>query len=161
LAISSTHMNEPISSAESLRDILSDAADTASRFIWDVDNCVCKADLFSGTWIDGGHDLSGKSVLIGGLKVYPEEIESLLNLHPVRMSCVRALKNPITGSLVVAEVVLNNPGESTSHHASQIKTEILQICRDSLPRHKVPATINFVPALSVASSGKVARRRDA
>jgi acyl-coenzyme A synthetase/AMP-(fatty) acid ligase len=107
------------------------------------------------------HFLGRRSGLInvGGLKVYPEEIESLLNLHPaVRMSCVRARKNPITGSLVVAEVVLNDPVEATSHYVSQIKTEILKICRESLPRHKVPATIDFVPALNLASSGKVTRR---
>jgi len=107
------------------------------------------------------HFLGRRSGLInvGGLKVYPGEIESLLNLHPaVRMSCVRARKNPITGSLVVAEVVLNDPVDAASHYVSQIKTEILKICRQSLPRHKVPATIDFVPALNLASSGKVTRR---
>lgn len=95
---------------------------------------------------------------VGGLKVYPEEIESFLNLHPaVRASCVRGRKNPITGSLVVADIVLQPQGESAAADASQIKAEILENCRSGLPRHKVPAIINFVSALRVESNGKMAR----
>ena len=45
---------------------------------------------------------------VGGLKVHPEEVEAVINRHPrVRMSLVRTRKNPITGALVVADVVLN------------------------------------------------------
>src|SRR5438552_5992393 len=44
---------------------------------------------------------------VGGLKVYPEEVEAVINRHPaVRMSIVRSKRSPITGSLVVADVVL-------------------------------------------------------
>ena len=60
----------------------------------------------------------GGIINIGGLKVHPEEIESVINRHPqVRMSLVRARQNPITGSIVVAEVVLergNGTGECTA-----------------------------------------------
>src|SRR5580693_5570009 len=49
----------------------------------------------------------GGIINIGGLKVHPEEIEAVINRHPdVRMSLVRPRKNPITGAIVVAEVVL-------------------------------------------------------
>ena len=40
----------------------------------------------------------------------------------------------------------------------QIKNDILELCREALPRHKVPASISFVPALEVAATGKLARR---
>src|SRR5205085_12212123 len=44
---------------------------------------------------------------VGGLKVYPEEVEATINRHPaVRMSMVRPRRSPITGSLVAADVVL-------------------------------------------------------
>jgi acyl-coenzyme A synthetase/AMP-(fatty) acid ligase len=96
---------------------------------------------------------------VGGLKVYPEEIESFLNLHPaVGASCVRGQKSPITGSLVVADVVLKPKDDSAPTDTSQIKTQILGICRNALPRHKVPAIINFVSALRVESTGKMARQ---
>ncbi len=44
---------------------------------------------------------------VGGRKVHPEEVEAVINRHPgVAMSLVRAKKNPITGALVIADVVL-------------------------------------------------------
>jgi len=97
---------------------------------------------------------------VGGLKVFPEEVEAAINRHPaVRMSMVRSRKSPITGSLVAADVVLKgapDPG-GTSGTAMDFKREILQICHDSLAPHKIPATISFVPALEIAAAGKLAR----
>src|SRR6185295_886306 len=47
---------------------------------------------------------------VGGLKVYPEEVEAAINRHPaVRMSMVRSTRSSITGALVAADVVLNDP----------------------------------------------------
>ena len=44
---------------------------------------------------------------VGGLKVYPEEVEAVINRHPaVRMSMVKSRRNPLTGALVSADVVL-------------------------------------------------------
>ena len=49
----------------------------------------------------------GGIINVGGLKVHPEEVEAVINRHPdVRMSLVRSRKNPITGAVVVADVVL-------------------------------------------------------
>src|SRR5579871_655421 len=54
---------------------------------------------------------------VGGLKVHPEEVESVINRHQqVRMSLVRMRKNPITGALVVADVILRSA--ANSHQAS-------------------------------------------
>ena len=92
---------------------------------------------------------------VGGMKVYPEEVEAVINGHPeVEMSLVRTKKNPITGALVVADVVLKGAPETPS---SEVRLDILRLCRETLPPHKVPATINFVPALAVAESGKLMR----
>ena len=98
----------------------------------------------------------GGVINIGGQKVHPEEIEAVINRHPeVQMSLVRARKNPITGAIVVADVVL------TSEHAplDALKGQILDACRGTLARYKVPASIRFVPAIEVAASGKLARAR--
>ena len=49
----------------------------------------------------------GGIINIGGLKVHPEEIEAVINRHDeVRMSRARSRKSPITGSIVVADVIL-------------------------------------------------------
>jgi acyl-coenzyme A synthetase/AMP-(fatty) acid ligase len=98
----------------------------------------------------------GGIINIGGQKVHPEEIEAVINRHPqVRMSLVRGKRSPITGAVVVADVVLKSAGNS----AEDVKGDILTLCRDALPRHKVPAAISIVPALDVAASGKLARRQ--
>jgi len=100
----------------------------------------------------------GGIINVGGLKVHPEEIEAVINRHPeVRMSLVRARKNPITGAIVVADVVLRSQPGSGPDRAQELKREILQSCRQSLPQHKVPAAIRIVPSLDVSATGKMAR----
>ncbi len=97
---------------------------------------------------------------VGGLKVYPEEVEAAINRHPaVRMSMVRSTRSPITGSLVAADVVLKGERDpsAAANGTADFKREILQICHDSLAPHKIPATIRFVPALEIAAAGKLAR----
>jgi acyl-CoA synthetase (AMP-forming)/AMP-acid ligase II len=103
----------------------------------------------------------GGIINVGGLKVHPEEVEAVINRHPrVRMSLVRGRQNPVTGSIVVADVVLKgeDPFADKSPQQIALKDDILKFCRDTLPRHKVPAAISFVPALNVAATGKLVRR---
>src|ERR1700692_2959692 len=101
----------------------------------------------------------GGIINVGGLKIHPEEIEAVINRHPqVRMSQVRPKQSPVTGAIVIADVVLKADCARTGGEQQQIKNGILQLCRDALPRHKVPAAISIVPALDVGATGKLARR---
>jgi acyl-coenzyme A synthetase/AMP-(fatty) acid ligase len=106
---------------------------------------------------DGRYYFAGRQggiINIGGQKVHPEEIEAVINCHPeVQMSRVRARKNPITGAIVVADVVV------APEHAplEALKDQILVACRGMLARYKVPASIRFVPMIKVAPSGKLVR----
>ena len=100
----------------------------------------------------------GGIINIGGLKVHPEEVEAVINRHPqVRMSLVRPKRSPVTGAIVIADVVLRS-GQPHAAAEPALKENILALCRAALPRHKVPATVNFVPSLDVAATGKLARR---
>jgi acyl-CoA synthetase (AMP-forming)/AMP-acid ligase II len=102
----------------------------------------------------------GGIINIGGLKVHPEEVEAVINRHPrVRMSLVRGKQSPITGSIMVADVVLSAGQQLEATRQTEVKNEILQFCRDALPRHKVPASISFVPRLAVGATGKLVRRQ--
>jgi acyl-CoA synthetase (AMP-forming)/AMP-acid ligase II len=97
---------------------------------------------------------------VGGLKVYPEEVEAVINRHPaVRMSMVRPRKNPITGALVSADIMLKDPShaEAADGRTAAIKREILDICRQSLDHHKIPAIVRYVSTLEVAAAGKLLR----
>jgi acyl-CoA synthetase (AMP-forming)/AMP-acid ligase II len=102
---------------------------------------------------------NGGIINIGGLKVHPEEVEAVINRHPqVRMSLVRRKQSPVTGSVVVADVVLKADAPGENARPIELKDDILKLCRAALPRHKVPAAISFVPALDVAATGKLLRR---
>ena len=91
---------------------------------------------------------------VGGLKVHPEEVEAVINLHPaVRMSVVRARKSPITGAVVTADVVL----KSVSSDDNALKQDIIAACHRALAGYKVPAVVRIVAALEVAATGKLAR----
>lgn len=111
---------------------------------------------------NGRYYFSGRRdgvINIGGLKVHPEEIESVINRHPaVWASLVRTKKNPITGALVVADVVLQHGSQNPKRNRREMQDDILMLCRESLSSYKIPAAINFISDLSVSESGKVLRR---
>jgi len=100
----------------------------------------------------------GGVINVGGLKVFPEEIEAVLNDHAgVRMSRVHARRNPITGALVAAEVVLRGPAPGDAAALESLRLELLEHCRARLAAHKVPALLRFVPALELTAAGKLVR----
>ena len=73
------------------------------------------------------------------------------------MSLVRGRKNPITGAIVVADVVLRQPLDGAAGRAVEVKREIMETCRNSLAQYKVPAAISFVSSLPLSPAGKTAR----
>ena len=100
----------------------------------------------------------GGIINIGGLKVHPEEVEAVINRHPqVKMSLsvrgeIRHRRN--RGRRCGAQW-----WKGSAATADELKDDILKLCRQTLPRHKVPAAISFVPALKVAATGKLLRRQ--
>jgi acyl-coenzyme A synthetase/AMP-(fatty) acid ligase len=137
---------------------------TASRYVgrggaalMDDDGFVDTGDMVEGRG-ERYYFLGRRSGIInvGGLKVHPEEVEAVINRHPaVRMSLVRSKRNPITGSIVVADVVLKEHSEGSPD--AECRRGILRLCQQKLSQHKVPAMIQFVPVLSVAPAGKLTR----
>jgi acyl-coenzyme A synthetase/AMP-(fatty) acid ligase len=98
----------------------------------------------------------GGVINIGGMKVHPEEIEAVINRRAeVRMSRARSRHSPITGAIVVADVVLTDGYDLD--RSGEIRNSILADCRANLALHKVPAVIRFVEALDVTAAGKLAR----
>ena len=98
----------------------------------------------------------GGIINVGGAKVHPEEVEAAINAHAaVRASRVFARKNPITGALVAAEVVLRE-GVAGDDDLSR---DILSSCRVALPAHKAPSFLRFVAELPM-TSGESSRAMD-
>jgi acyl-CoA synthetase (AMP-forming)/AMP-acid ligase II len=107
---------------------------------------------------DGRYHFVGRRegiINVGGQKVHPEEVEAVINLHPdVRMSRVHGRPSPVTGAIVVADIVADGLGA-----IEVVMAEILETCRRLLPRHKVPFILTPVPAIGIGASGKLARVR--
>ena len=137
---------------------------TASRYLGirgalkDADGFVDTNDMLELR--DGRYYFAGRRegvINVGGQKVHPEEVEAVINRVPaVQMARVRGQRSPITGALVVADIVLRSWAVSESFE--RIKAEIVAACRAALPAHKVPAMLRAVPSLDIAASGKLVRR---
>jgi acyl-coenzyme A synthetase/AMP-(fatty) acid ligase len=98
----------------------------------------------------------GGIINIGGLKVHPEEIEAVVNRQPeVRMARAKSRRSPITGAIVVVDVILAEDADPGL--IDQIRAKIMVDCKASLAPHKVPAVIKFVPSLDITAAGKLAR----
>lgn len=140
---------------------------TADRYLGENPPVLKDAEGFVNTGDvlelrDGRYHFQGRYdgvINVGGLKVHPEEVEAVLNSHPqVRLSLVKTKKNPITGALVVADVLLKDPSTPEGEQARDLHHAIKQFCRELLPPHKVPAAISFVPAIAISETGKLVRR---
>ena len=135
---------------------------TASRYVGTASETLHDDDGFidTGDLVERRGDRCyfvgrrGGIINVGGLKVNPEEVEAAINSHhDVRMSLVKARKNPLVGAIVVAEIVLRDPAVG----ADAVKADILRLCRARLPAHKVPALVRFVPSLPLTPAGKLRR----
>lgn len=91
-------------------------------------------------------------VIVGGINVYPREIEEVLVAHPaVADAVVVAEPDPVKGELPLAFVVLR-PGATAS------VDELLEHCRVNLARYKCPVGIEIRTELPRTMVGKVLRR---
>jgi len=140
----------------------------AQRYLGDAPASLASADGFVDTGdlvelSEGRYYFRGRKngvINVGGLKVHPEEVESVLNSDGrVRISLVRARRNPITGAIVVADVVLTDAASAApdAQALDQVKHELLHACRRALPAHKVPSLLRFVPSLELTPAGKLVR----
>lgn len=94
------------------------------------------------------------AINVGGNKIMPEEIESILLEHPsVAAARVYAKPNAVLGNLVAADLQLP-PGEEET---STFRAEVLDFCRSRLERWQVPAVLRMVEGLDLSTSGKVER----
>jgi long-chain acyl-CoA synthetase len=88
-------------------------------------------------------------ILVGGLNVYPREVELALASHPaVTEAAVIGVPDPIRGETPKALVVLRDGQQADPQ-------ELIQWCRQRLANYKVPRTITVVPHLPKTATGKI------
>lgn len=89
---------------------------------------------------------------VGGLKVYPAEVENVIYRHQaVAEVAVYGVPEPIFGERVAASVVLK-----ADHTVPE--EEIIALCRQHLSGFKVPGVIEFVASLPKNPTGKILKR---
>jgi acyl-CoA synthetase (AMP-forming)/AMP-acid ligase II len=142
------------------------SARTASGYVGRDDQVLLDDDGFVDTGdmveLRGGRyyfvGRKGGIINVGGQKVHPEEVEAAINRHAdVWASLVRSRRNPITGAVVAADIVLKDHAGVSEGRATEVEREIMAICRRSLAPYKVPAVIRFVPSLDISATGKLVR----
>ncbi|PLC52652.1 AMP-dependent synthetase [Pollutimonas nitritireducens] len=106
--------------------------------------------------IDGYLTLSGRIkelIKVSGYSVFPEDVESILMMHPgVEQVAVIGVDDAKKGQVVVAFVV-PRPGSTLN------ADELIAWSRDNMSAYKVPKAIEFREALPMTASGKVKRNQ--
>jgi long-chain acyl-CoA synthetase len=88
-------------------------------------------------------------IIVGGLNVYPREIELVFAQHPaVAESAVIGVPDPLRGEVPQAMVVLREGAEATPQG-------LLAWCRQRLAAYKIPRGLRIVPALPKTVTGKI------
>lgn len=91
-------------------------------------------------------------IKVGGLQVWPSEVERVINAFPgIREACVAGIPNFEGGEIVKAWVVLED-GLSLDQEA------LLHWCQRSLSRYKIPKIIETREKLPRSAVGKILRR---
>jgi len=91
-------------------------------------------------------------VNVGGLKVYPAEVENVIHTHPAVVDvAVFGAADPLMGERVVAHVVLA-PGSSATDD------DIVAFCGEKLAKYKVPRDVRFVDSIPKSPTGKILKR---
>ncbi len=122
------------------------------------------AKAFQDDWLktgDIGHmndkgyvtitDRKKDMILVSGFNVYPNEIESVLMMHPGIAECaVIGIPDEKSGEAVKLVIVKKDP--------SLTKEAILQYCKSQLTGYKRPQHIDFRDSLPKSPIGKILRR---
>jgi long-chain acyl-CoA synthetase len=92
-------------------------------------------------------------IIVGGLNVYPREIEECLNQHPkVAQAAVIGMPDDWHGEIPMAIIVLN-PGEDAD------PKEFILHCRKFLANYKCPRRVVVVESLPLTATGKVDKKQ--
>ncbi len=92
-------------------------------------------------------------IIVGGLNVYPGEVEDALYRHPAVLEAAAiGIPHEIKGEVVKAFVVLKPDQSATAE-------EIIEHCRTQIARYKVPVSVEFIEVLPRSAVGKVLRTK--
>lgn len=131
------YLNQPELTAQTLRDGWMWTGDIAT---WDEDRYVFIVDRAKDMIISGGEN------------IYSVQVEEAINQHPAVLECaVIGVPDEEWGEAVKAVVVLKPEQTATER-------EIIDEARKHLASYQKPRSVDFVPALPKAPTGKILKR---
>jgi acyl-CoA synthetase (AMP-forming)/AMP-acid ligase II len=132
------------------------AARYLDRHLPQTDGFIDTGDLVEQ--IDDRYYFRGRKegvINVGGLKVFPEEVEDVITRHPAVLSArVWPRTSPVVGAVPAADVVLRT---DAIDDWKTIRADLQHTCLQVLARHKVPVTWRQVDHIEISVSGKVQR----
>lgn len=97
-------------------------------------------------------DRKGEVISVGGEKIYPHEVEEILEQYPkVEHACLIGIPDETYGRIPRAVIQLREGVEATEE-------EIIEWCRDKMAGFKRPRSVIFARELPMSPVGKVIRR---
>jgi long-chain acyl-CoA synthetase len=97
-------------------------------------------------------DRSKDVINSGGLKVYPREVEEILYKHPgVSLVAVVPIPDDYFGEVGKAYIV-------TKEGKEIVEEELVEICKESLAKYKIPKSFEFIDSLPLSAAGKILKR---
>ena len=97
-------------------------------------------------------DRSDDLINIGGVKVYPREIEEVLYKHPgVQAAAVTGHPSTLYHEAIQAFIVVREAGECS-------RESLLEHCRSHLADYKIPKYFEFVDEIPQGATGKILRK---
>jgi acyl-CoA synthetase (AMP-forming)/AMP-acid ligase II len=100
-------------------------------------------------------DRASHMIISGGVNIYPQETENILQLHPaVADAAVIGVPDPEMGERVLAVVELADPSAA----GDDLAGELIEFCRTRLAHYKCPRSIDFTTALPRQDNGKLYKR---
>ena len=96
-------------------------------------------------------------VIVGGINVYPAEIEDVLYSSNLIQECVVfGAPDSVQGERLVAYVSIK---PSEIKYVKEIESKLYSICRNKLSAFKIPSSIYFIESIPKTASGKLLRRK--
>ncbi len=131
------YLNKPEASAEALRNGWLHTGDLGKM---DKDGYIYLVDRIKDM------------IIVGGLNVYPREVEEVVYQHPkVAEAAVIGIKDGLRGETVKAFVV-PKPGQTLE------PKEIIHLCKEHLANYKCPREVEVMESLPKNAAGKILKR---
>ena len=90
-------------------------------------------------------------ILVSGFNVYPNEIESIVQMHPGVMECAAVgVADEKSGEAVKVVIVKKDPALT--------KEAVIEHCKTQLTGYKIPKFVEFRDVLPKTPIGKILRR---